>query len=625
MAKAKLFRTLQQPGTFSSITTTHKDQLAILKTYATSSKGQLSTLTKQQQLMVDAAQAWAALYAADQEEWYFIGTANAIEVENGGSGYDDTTVAMWPWTEVFILITNGGTSYADTPVVTLTSDTGSTQTIQLSTIAGAVDGIQAKTGSSEHIRFPIAWPWTGTPPSCEVTCATGSGATITAVYEDQPGYVTLNLTAAGSGYPSYPVTESTFGETLGYMSVLDGAMNGYLPNTSLSSTWYTEPILTVATSSGTSAQLTAGFYTWPYSLPTTQVFVSGGAVTSVAITEPGNQAQGLGAPDIIGPGTGATLYPIVDYIAPPQGSKAGQVAYPSGYTAFSTQWVACNAFHPFPLSLPATEVCPNWNTIISPTYAWNDGSTIVYSPTILNPSAGQYFHVTNAGSGYTSPPTVSVTSTLGTGMQAVAVLSGDTVSYIRILDPGYYYQTGDTVTLSGGGGSGATAELNYNYPVLGARIWLRKPKGQSQYANYPATKQIAGYWFVTSGSPLPDLTAAYVSIFGAVPSSQARFTIDSQLVDLQTGLSSNVESVPCLALGGVKSISGVNSPTGLTGPPSIDWGANPDPGGSYAWIIQGGVITSVSIILPGQGGISGSYGFVGYSSSYGCNVSCNAT
>jgi len=62
------------------------------------------------------------------------------------------------------------------------------------------------------------------------------------------------------------------------------------------------------------------------------------------------------------------------------------------------------------------------------------------------------------GSGYTSPPTVTIDAPpSGTTATATATLSGDAVDTIIVNDPGSGYTTVPTVTITGGGGSGATA------------------------------------------------------------------------------------------------------------------------------------------------------------------------
>ncbi len=65
--------------------------------------------------------------------------------------------------------------------------------------------------------------------------------------------------------------------------------------------------------------------------------------------------------------------------------------------------------------------------------------------------------MTNAGSGYTSAPTVSFSGGGGSGAAATAVLSGTTVAGVVITNQGSGYTAAPTVSFSGGAGSDAAA------------------------------------------------------------------------------------------------------------------------------------------------------------------------
>ena len=65
--------------------------------------------------------------------------------------------------------------------------------------------------------------------------------------------------------------------------------------------------------------------------------------------------------------------------------------------------------------------------------------------------------VTNQGSNYTTVPTVSFTSSSGSGAAATAVISSGHVTAINITSPGSGYQTPPIISITGGGGSGALA------------------------------------------------------------------------------------------------------------------------------------------------------------------------
>ena len=76
--------------------------------------------------------------------------------------------------------------------------------------------------------------------------------------------------------------------------------------------------------------------------------------------------------------------------------------------------------------------------------------------------------VTNQGSGYTSVPTVSFTSSTGAGATATAVrgtgANVNKIVSITVTNPGTGYQTAPAITISGGGGTSAvaTASIDIN-------------------------------------------------------------------------------------------------------------------------------------------------------------------
>jgi hypothetical protein len=94
--------------------------------------------------------------------------------------------------------------------------------------------------------------------------------------------------------------------------------------------------------------------------------------------------------------------------------------------------------------------------------------------------------VTAGGSGYASPPTVTITGD-GSGAEAVATVMGyvDSVTLTNAGDD--FYETAPTVTISGGGGSGATATAAAGFG--GLKITLGS--GGSGYTSVP-TVTISG-------------------------------------------------------------------------------------------------------------------------------------
>lgn len=69
--------------------------------------------------------------------------------------------------------------------------------------------------------------------------------------------------------------------------------------------------------------------------------------------------------------------------------------------------------------------------------------------------------VTNGGTGYTSAPSVTLSGGGGSGASATASVSGGVVTSIVLDNPGTGYTSAPTVGFTGGGGSGATATAGF--------------------------------------------------------------------------------------------------------------------------------------------------------------------
>ena len=72
------------------------------------------------------------------------------------------------------------------------------------------------------------------------------------------------------------------------------------------------------------------------------------------------------------------------------------------------------------------------------------------------PGALKAIMVTNGGSGYTSAPTVTITGGGGSGATAVAAISNGAVIGVNLVNVGSGYTSNPTISFSGGGGTGLT-------------------------------------------------------------------------------------------------------------------------------------------------------------------------
>lgn len=69
--------------------------------------------------------------------------------------------------------------------------------------------------------------------------------------------------------------------------------------------------------------------------------------------------------------------------------------------------------------------------------------------------------VTNGGNNYSTAPTVTLSGGGGTGATAVATVSGGVVTKVTITNPGANYTSAPTVAFNGGGGTGAAATASF--------------------------------------------------------------------------------------------------------------------------------------------------------------------
>ena len=171
--------------------------------------------------------------------------------------------------------------------------------------------------------------------------------------------------------------------------------------------------------------------------------------------------------------------------------------------------------------------------------------------------------VTNIGSGYTSLPTVTIdppSSQFGVQAQGSPTISGGNVVAITITNPGSGYTTAPSITITGGGGSSATANAVLGSGLVSA-ITITNPG-----SGYTATPTVT----ISGGGATTNATAV------------AGF------------LTFNTGAVGILL---------TNGGTGYTTAPTVNITAAPG-GGTNATanaIVNGGVVTQIVVTNPGAG------------------------
>ncbi len=183
----------------------------------------------------------------------------------------------------------------------------------------------------------------------------------------------------------------------------------------------------------------------------------------------------------------------------------------------------------------------------------------------LSKGGGQVtgFIVTNSGSGYISPPTVTIAG--GSGIGAAAKASIDAlgrVSSIAVTSGGANYSTAPRVSLSGGGGSGAMAQATVSVrsaPAIDVSGALAEPgvKAVVTYMDVPTWTQMITQW----GQ----------EVAGVVATSRAAAIRACSLIDISYELAPAViDPDAAINPGSPLAVPGGNATTGTNvGPPTV--------------------------------------------------------
>lgn len=136
-------------------------------------------------------------------------------------------------------------------------------------------------------------------------------------------------------------------------------------------------------------------------------------------------------------------------------------------------------------------------------FIW-DGTSL-FGPGSLQPQAT----ITNAGTGYTSAPTVAISGGSGSGAAITATVNNGSVTQLTVTNPGSGYKIGETVTLafSGGGGSAAAATITImpfgisglTVEVYTGRIWIAAPLSNRSTVTFSAPNNIGDFSTANGG------------------------------------------------------------------------------------------------------------------------------
>jgi hypothetical protein len=366
-----------------------------------------------------------------------------------------------------ITITGAGSGYTTPPSVTF-SGTGSGATAQASIAGGQVVGLQMLTQGSGYLTAPtvtIAPPTSGT--TATATCALAGSSVLTI------------LPATGTGYTSSPTV--SYPQVPGYTGAIAqfiaNLVNGSVVSFSENMTLQTEiiqgytagmPAITLTGGGGAGA---AAFATGVNAYSTPDPSAGGGRLSSITVTNQGSGYTSAPTVTLNGPGGGgysatATVSggkvtsvavniasPATNFITTPTISFSGGGGSGAAATAVMSYMMAgvaiqCGSGY---TSQPIVVLsAPDLSTGQQAT------ATAILG---VGAQAGQVvgFTVTNPGSGYLNPPTVTISGGGGTGAIGIACLASSTIAGFTLTNGGAGYCDNPNVVITGGGGVGAQA------------------------------------------------------------------------------------------------------------------------------------------------------------------------
>ena len=188
--------------------------------------------------------------------------------------------------------------------------------------------------------------------------------------------------------------------------------------------------------------------------------------------------------------------------------------------------------------------------------------------------------VVSGGSGYTDAPTVTISGGGGTGATGYALInSNGQVTWVNVVSPGSGYTSTPTVTLSGGGGTGATATATIGGVMLG-RTWQFTAVQTVTYnvgleLTFYNSAQTGTYKYSLINECLfgPATTAAY---YPAYPPRSIQFSPNATTSAWITTASSKTPAVARFLSEMVDDMSNIIDASDIKNPYDFSWRQRPD-------------------------------------------------
>jgi|GEM_PF-1851681 len=317
---------------------------------------------------------------------------------------------------------------------------------------------------SAYVQFSAP---TGTPAAQPTTVATA-----TAVLASS-GIVSINMESAGEGYTQAPLVRISKGSVINSVQAEGTAVisGGKVTSVTITSagTGYKptdNPTVTFVPNIDQTATATPKM---GYSLATIAVSAQGAGYlappvvtissnTGTGATATANMSGYVSSLTLTNPGAGYTATPLVS-IAPSGGTLSTATLTMTTANPVNSVFVPTNLNY--------------WTTRKRGTRITGVGSGALTDSTILS-SQGRVSFITilNGGAGYITAPTVTISGGGGFGATAVATLTGGVVTGINLVTPGSGYTSDPTITLTAAptGGTNATAALRREFQVTGVNV-----------------------------------------------------------------------------------------------------------------------------------------------------------
>lgn len=422
---------------------------------------------------------------------------SSIELTDQGSGYltsptvtlvggDYTTPAtalayLAPYGGVsYIAVITSGSGYTDVPTVTIDAQgSGATAgTITYKAVSGAV----ASTGASYRLGDVLTVVGgVGTAATFTVTQVGAGGAVVAVALTNAGNYSTLpSLNSVSTSVNPSGGTGCTLNLTIGIntIAVSSGGL-GYagIPKITISGGSGSGATAVALITAGTVSGITVTNPGYGYTSAPSVDITSGAGATATAVLIP----SGVGNVTITNNGGNTyTALPSVSFFPQGDGAAAAQVymrvlsatkgTAGVGYTAGDVLLIAGGAgSNNATIQVISVGTLGQISTWVLATGGRYRQMPILQDNNVIGGSGNGATFTLNmcldsidlatAGSGYTSPPVVTVSSTSGYGAQVIADLNGDSVSELRVVANGTGYLTIPTITISNGTGAIAQAHL----------------------------------------------------------------------------------------------------------------------------------------------------------------------